>query len=170
MTHLNEEQIAELLAASPREFVEDSDLASLQAHASECAECGAEIARMKESLALFREASAAYAEAHLNRVPAWHPPARRPLMVQSAYWAAAAAAVFLAALVPMQMAFRHRANPSAQPPVVAVTQHAPAETDEALLDSVNRELSESVPTPMQALADPTGGAANSSQNSTQRTN
>jgi anti-sigma factor RsiW len=170
MTHLNEEQIGELLAASPREFVEDADLAALQAHTFECAECGAEIARMKESLALFREASAAYAEAHLKRVPASHPPARRVTMLQPAYWAAAAAAVFLAAFVPMQTAFRRPAQPPAQPPVAAVTQHAPAESDEALLESVNRELSESVPTPMEALADPTGSTASSSQNSTQRTN
>jgi hypothetical protein len=31
-----------------------------------------------------------------------------------------------------------------------------AESDEALLEDVDRELSASVPAPMQALADPTG--------------
>jgi hypothetical protein len=35
---------------------------------------------------------------------------------------------------------------------------AESESNEALLEDVNRDLSASVPTPMQALADPTTGA------------
>ncbi|HEX3572557.1 MAG TPA: hypothetical protein VHU44_17195 [Acidobacteriaceae bacterium] len=173
MNHLDEQQFAELLSASRRELSEGAtgpELAQLQAHACECSECAAELASMRDSLALFREASTAYADAHLNRLPAWRPPARRASMLQSAYWAAAAAAVFLATFVPLQMANRHPVQPPIQVPVVVAPQQAPAETDEALLEDVNRELSESVPSPMAALADPTGTSTNASQNSTQRTN
>jgi hypothetical protein len=173
MNHLDEQQFAELLAVSRRELCEGAtgpELAQLQAHACECSECAAELARMRDSLALFREASTAYADAHLNRLPAWQPPARPASMLQPAYWAAVAAAVFLAIFVPLQMANRHPVQPPLQVPVVVAPQQAPAETDEALLEDVNRELSESVPSPMAALADPTGTSTNASQNSTQRTN
>lgn len=169
MTHLNEEQIAELLAASTRELATDSSLAGIQAHASDCPECSAEIARMKESLALFRMASTAFAEAHLKPAPAWQTPSRRLIMLEPVYWFAAAAAVALAAFIPLQTAIRNPTQPVIQAPV-AVAKHAPAETDDALLQDVSRDLSESVPTAMQALADPTGSAPQSSQKSTQRTN
>jgi len=167
MNHLNEQLIAELLAASPRELRETPELAEAQAHAVACAECAAELTRMQESLALFREASTAYADAHLRRVPAFQPPVRRPFL-QPVYWAAAAAGLLLAAFVPTPL--RHPARPAPQLPVVASPQQAAAESDEALLESVNREVSESVPTPMAALADPTGSNSQASQNSTQRTN
>lgn len=173
MNHLNENQFAELLAATPRELREstaESELTALQAHTCECPDCAAELARMREGLESFREASTAHAVAHLNRAPAWQPPARRAFAVQPAYWAAAAAAALVAALIPVQIANHHHSQPPAQQPVAVVQQTTPAESDEALLDSVNRELSESVPTPMAALADPTGSGTQTSQNSSQRTN
>ncbi|HKO19574.1 MAG TPA: hypothetical protein VJU82_11885 [Acidobacteriaceae bacterium] len=164
MNHLNEQQIAELLAASPQDLQEIPELAELQTHTLACAECGAELTRMQESLALFREASTAYADAHLRRVPSFQAPARRRFL-QPVYWAAAAAGLLLAAFVPI----RHPAPPAPQLPVIASPKQAPAESDEALLESVNREVSESVPTPMAALADPTSSNSQPSQNSTQRT-
>lgn len=173
MNHLNEQQFAEMLLASRRELSEPpggSELDALLAHISECSGCAAELARMRDSLALFREASTAYADAHMNRLPAWQPPARRAFVLQPAYWAAAAAAVFLATFVPLQMANRHPVQPPLQTPANVAPQQAAAETDEALLEDVNRELSESVPAPMAALADPTGTPTKVSQNSTQRTN
>lgn len=169
MTHLNEEQIAELLAISPRELATDSSLAGIQAHASDCPECSAEIARMKDSLALFGQASTAFADAHLKHVRAWKTPSRRLTMLEPVYWLAAAAAVTLAAFIPLHTAILNPAQPVIQAPI-AVAKHAPAETDDALLQDINRDLSESVPTPMEALADPTGRAPQSSQKSTQRTN
>jgi hypothetical protein len=167
MNHLNEQQIAELLSASPREVREVPELAEAQTHAAVCADCAAELARMQESLALFREASTAYADAYMRNLPAFQPPVRRPFL-QPAYWAAAAAAVLLAAMVPAHL---HDPEQAVQQPIaVAVQQAPPSESDEALLESVNREVSESLPSPMAALADPTGSAAQVSQNSTQRTN
>ena len=166
MKHLNEEQIAELLAASPGDLQQLPQLIAAQAHAAACAECAGELARMQQSLALFREASTAYAEANLHRVPVFRPRMQRPLL-QPVYWAAAAAGLLLAVL-PMQV--RRPITPAPQTPVAATPQQNQPESDEALLESVNREVSESVPTPMAALADPTGSTSQASQNSTQRTN
>ena len=171
MNHLTEQQFAELLAASPREVDEisaGSELAS-HIHVSECADCAAELTRMRESLALFREASTAYADTHLHPVVSWQTPARRSFGFQPAYWAAAAAAALLAGFIPLQMALRHPA-PKPDQPIQTVAQRTPAETDQALLDDVNRELSESVPTPMAALLDPAGSSTEASPNSTQRIN
>ena len=174
MNHLNKQQMAELLAATPHELRQstaNSDVAALQNHASECATCAAELARMRESLDLFRDASTAYADAHMKRIPAWQPPARRTFVLQPVYWAAAAAALLVAGIIPLQMATHHSPQQPVQAPLTATGQpNTPAESDEAFLESVNRELSESVPTPMAALADPTGSSTQASQNSTQRTN
>lgn len=166
MNHLNEEQIAELLAASAAELRELPELTAAQAHVAACAECAGELARMQQSIALFREASTAYAEANLHRVPVFQPRTRRPPL-QPVYWAAAAAGLLLA-ILPMQL--RKPAQPTTQQPVAATPQQNQFESDEALLESVNREVSESVPTPMAPLADPIGSNSQASQNSTQRTN
>lgn len=176
--HLNEEQIAELVAASPRQLRElsrnpdqDPSLAAIQAHAAECAECAAEIASLRESLALFRDASSAYADAQLDHMPVFRPPAQRPVLRQPAYWATAAAAVLLAGFLPLQTHFRQREKAPAPVLPAEIAQHAapPSESDEALLEDVTRELSATVPAPMEALADPTGSASTST-NTTQRTN
>jgi hypothetical protein len=89
---------------------------------------------------------------------------RRPLL-QPAYWAAAAA-LLLAAVLPLQMLHRRAVPP---PAAVAVTApDRPTVSDEALFECVDSEISEAVPTPMQALADPTSNATSSVSNSTQR--
>jgi anti-sigma factor RsiW len=173
MNHLNEEQFALLLAATARDLREsapDSELGAVHAHASQCPECAAELTRMRDCIELFREASTAHADAHLTRLPAWQPPARRSFVLQPGYWAAVAAAALIAALIPLQIGSHHRPQPPAQQPIAVAPQHTPAESDEALLESVNRELSESVPTPMAALVDPTASGTHTSQNSSQRTN
>ena len=78
------------------------------------------------------------------------------LALQPAYWAAAAALV-LAAFLPMQMMHRHSLQ--AAPAVATTVADRPAQTDEALLEDVNQAISASVPTPMQSLADPTADVA-----------
>ena len=161
--HLTEEQFGELLAPS----TETSDRALAEAHIASCEQCSAELASLRDSLSLFRTATGAFAENEFRRLPQWsasREPVRRPLF-QPAYWAAAAA-LLLAALLPLQMFHRH---PPASPVVAAVTTpDRPAESDEALFESVNSEISEAVPSPMQALADPTSSTTSSLQNSTQR--
>jgi len=161
--HLTEEQFGELLAPS----AETSDRALAEAHLASCEQCSAELASLRDSLSLFRTATGTFAENEFRRLPHWSASrltTRRPLL-QPAYWAAAAA-LLLAAVLPLQMFHRHSPEP---PAVVAVTTpDRPAESDEALFESVNNEISEAVPSPMQALADPTSSTTSSLQNSTQR--
>ena len=162
--HLTEEQFAELLAA-PRSADAVSTTSAAQAHLAECPTCAAEIASMQESLALFREASTVLAEAHLREIPRPAFPVRRPVLLPyPALWAAAAA-MLLAAFIPIER-MRERSTARESPVVAQAPASHNAESDEALLDDVNREISESVPTPMQALADP--AATTPTQNSDQR--
>jgi anti-sigma factor RsiW len=169
-SHLNEEQIAELVAASPRELTQNPALAALQAHAFKCAECAAEVDSIRETIALFREASSAFTQSSLSNLPALRPPARVSLLHQPLWWAAAAAAVLLAAFLPSQIRLRQAANTPAPTAVVAQRAAIESESDEALLEDVNRRLSASIPSAMAALADPTSNSLNASPNATQRTN
>jgi len=168
-THLTGEQFGELLAGSTATNSPASSAA--EAHLLACEKCAAELATLRESLCLFRQASNAYADSGLQRLPQMTLPARPAVSttLEPAYWAAAAA-LFLAALLPMQMMRQHPLRPV---PVASVNAPGqPVESDEALLEDVNREVSASVPTPMQALADPTAdgsaGIETSIQNSIQR--
>jgi hypothetical protein len=69
----------------------------------------------------------------------------------------------------MQLSRPHiRQSPSSSP---AILEDRSAQSDEALLEDVDRDTSASVPASMQALADPTDGAASvnpSVSTSTQR--
>ncbi|HWB33178.1 MAG TPA: hypothetical protein VG714_08410 [Acidobacteriaceae bacterium] len=170
-THLTEDQFSELLtgAAPP----DGSVLSMAEEHVLHCEQCAAELDSLRESLSLFREASTAYANEQLRRMPLVHVrvtqvhrPLLRPMLL------AAAAALLLAAFVPMQMLLR-----SASPAPVQTVRHTlPAESvqryavesNEALLEDVRRATSSSVPDAMQALADPTAGVDLVQQNSSQR--
>jgi hypothetical protein len=164
-THLTEDQFGELLSASTNAAVLPTSPA--EAHLLACEECAAELASLRESLTLFRHASSAYADNQLRGLPQLSIPARpaHALTLEPAYWAAAAA-ILLAAFLPLQTLRQHPVQTA--PPVAATVADRPAGSDEALLEDINREISASVPTPMQALADPTAGMAASVQNSTQR--
>jgi anti-sigma factor RsiW len=171
--HLNEEQIAELVAASPRELTRNPALSALHAHAFKCAECAAEVDSIRESIALFREASSAFAQSNFDNLPALRPPARVSMLQhQPLWWAAAAAAVLLTAFLPSHLRLGEAAKTAAPPPpaVVAHVSASRSESDEALLEDVNRRVSESIPSAMAALADPTSNSLNASPNATQRTN
>jgi hypothetical protein len=85
--------------------------------------------------------------------------------MQSTYWVAAAAVV-LAAFLPMQMLHRRALQPA--PAFSVAVADSPVESDEALLEDVNREASASVPDPMQALVDPTSSVDASVSTSAQR--
>lgn len=153
--HLTEEQFGELIAASAKSAA--ADTAPAEAHLSSCEQCAAELASLRECLSLYREASTAYADRELRNMPQVKLPPRRPLLFPApalAYWAAAAA-ILLAALLPMQTLLRHSTQPAPVAARIAPSAAAAFESDEALLDDVNREESASVPTSMQALEDPT---------------
>jgi hypothetical protein len=173
--HLTEEQFGELIAASAKAA---ADIAPAEAHVRGCEPCAAELASLRECLSLFRDASTAYADRELRRIPRVKLPARRPLFFPSlepAYWAVAAAAIFLAALLPMQTLRRHAVQPAPAVAVGAANASVGTESDEALLEDVNREESASVPAAMQALEDPSGsttstGIETSNETSDQRKN
>jgi anti-sigma factor RsiW len=170
--HLTEEQFGELIAASAR--TSSSETLITEAHLLGCEQCSAELASLRECLSLFREASTAYADNELRRMPQVSLPARRPLLFPAlapVYLATAAAAIFLVTLLPIRQL--RTAHPA--PGVAVRVAEAPSESDEALLEDVNSEVSASVPAPMQALADPTADASSTStgietpvQNSDQR--
>ncbi len=157
--HLTEEQFSELLACSAEAAAPEATPA--QAHLLLCEACATELASLRESLSLFRQASSAYADDQLRHRPRWTIPDRRalPSTLVRAYWVAAAA-MFLTALLPLQVLRRHSVQ--SPPAVAASVAERSSQSDEALLEDVNREISASVPTPMQALADPTATAASSS--------
>jgi len=143
--HLTEDQFGELFLGSGH------DSSTAEAHVLICEKCAAELASLRESVSMFRQASSIHAENELRRMPQIAVRRRAVPFFEPAYMVAAAA-LFLAALLPMQ-ALRHYALQPA-PAVATVAATQPAESDQALLDDVDREISVSVPTSMQALADP----------------
>jgi hypothetical protein len=120
------------------------------------------MASLREAIALFREASDAYAEQELRGIPRWKLP-RQPVFRKAfvpVYWMAAAA-MFLTALFPLQVLRRHALGRSPAVATTATVSNAAssAQSDEALLEDVNRDISASVPASMQELDDPTEDAS-----------
>lgn len=156
-THLTGEQFGELMGGTTETV--SAELAQAEAHLLVCEQCAAELAGLREAISLFREASNAYADEELRSRPRWILPARRThsQSLVPAYWVAAAA-MFLTALLPLQVMRRHTHAPPAAgvSSVAASVADRNAQADEALLEDINSEISRSVPASMQALADPTG--------------
>jgi hypothetical protein len=155
--HLTAEQLDELLVCPAGA----SELTPAEAHLLACEQCAAELASLRESLFLFRQATSTYADRQLRLLPRWRIPLRAHVL-QPAYFAAAA--ILLISLVPMQMAHRrdalHHPAASTMAPVAVSNgdQARTAESDNALLEDVYTEVSASVPTPMQALDNPIASA------------
>jgi hypothetical protein len=162
--HLTHEQLCDMvLARSPHPL--SSDYVALQHHLSSCPACSAELASLRTSLALFREASTSYSQQQFTRLRADNIPTLSKTLVQPIYWAAAAV-LCIAAALPITL---HRQNPST--PVSSASTIKPANlpsSDEALLEEINQELSAPVPSPMQPLADPTASSATTPSTSSQR--
>jgi hypothetical protein len=159
--HLTDEQMNGLLA-SPA----GGDPAA-ESHLQTCEACAEELAGLREALALFQQASSVHANQELARLRSLDRPAypvlptRRPYS-QALFWATASA-VLMAAILPLEMHWQR--NLSTPTGAAAVATPYTAESDEALLEDVNSDLSRSVPASMQALDDPTGTAGSSSATS-----
>jgi anti-sigma factor RsiW len=147
--HLTPAQLDALL--SPNASARDA--AAAEAHLLLCPACAAELDHLRDSISLFRQASSNHASRELNNLQPLSLPTRSLLFpaLQPTH-RFAVAATLLVALLPLQ-SFRARPIQSAEAYAVADT----TESDAALLDDVDREVSASVPTSMQALADPTEG-------------
>jgi hypothetical protein len=159
--HLTAEQLDSLLApsATVAAAAPAGPLAPAEDHLLACPQCAAELARLRDSLTLFRDATTAHADQLLRRIPRVTLPSRsyRPAL-ESAYWVTAAA-MGLAVLLPIK-ALR---QPSPQPASTAAVADSQSQSDAALLDDVDRAISASVPASMQALDDPTGANPISAQ-------
>jgi hypothetical protein len=163
--HLTEDQFGELLTHTAGPALESAEV-----HLLACDQCASELAGLRDSISLFRRASNTYADNELRRLPPVSLPARGTLSPALAptYWLAAAA-LFLAAILPMQSLRQHTLH--AAPAVSAGTPESTSQSDEALLEDVDSYSSASVPAPMQALADPnfsSTGITATIQNSDQR--
>lgn len=162
-SHLTGEQFGELMAGTTE--AAGGELALAEAHLLMCEQCAMELASLREAICFYREASNAYADEELRQRPRWILPARRstPRSLAPAYWVAAAA-MLLTALFPLQLMRRHSIAPAAASvsSVAASDAGRDTQSDEALLEDVNSEISASVPTSMQALADPSDDASTAS--------
>lgn len=166
--HLTHEQLCDfILDLAPHPL--SSDFAALQQHLANCPACTAELADLRGSIALFRDASTAcahqqLAESRANNI-ALIP--RPRAFFHPIYWATAAAMI-LAAAIPLTL---HRPSEPPSAPATTVTTAAPApQSDEALLEEINQEISAPVPSSMQPLVDPTDSSATAETNTSPRTN
>ncbi len=166
--HLTHEQICDfILDLAPHPL--SSDFAVLQQHLANCPACTAELESLRGSISLFREASTAcahqqLAEFHANNT-ALKP--RPHSFFHPIYWATAAAMI-VAAAIPLTL---HRPSQPPSAPATTVTTSATAtQSDEALLEEINQEISAPVPSSMKPLADPTDTAATAQTNTSPRTN
>jgi hypothetical protein len=176
--HLNHEQICDILLAETGQSSSDSPASGVDAHRDhlrDCLICASELELLRQSISLFRASSIAYTDRELRprRLPTpfvslnLNKASSRRHGTHSLLWAAAALA--LAIGVPLGL---HR-HGSAPLPSASIAVSAPAqsiESDEALLEGINQDLSTAVPSPMQALADPTASATQTQSDTTQRTN
>ena len=158
--HLTTEQLNDLLLSpsiAPNTQVDR--------HLRACSACAEELLSLRASLANFRSAATSFAYHQSTLVPrtAAPAPSSRLLSFRAPLSWAAAAAIVVAAVLPASM---HRLRPKPSPAPVTVAPHT-QQSDEALLEEINQNLSAPVPSAMQPLNDPTGSLSNSTN--TQRT-
>ena len=145
--HLTDQQIAELL--------DNTAGAITQQHLLRCAHCQSEVAGLRASIANFRAAATAMAAAEtpaLERRPA-PAPAATPAFRRTA-WAASLATA--AAMLALSVSLIHPAHPvhDGVTPETTAPANVAAESDEALLDGIQQDLSTSIPPSLQPLAVP----------------
>lgn len=143
-SHLNSEQLERVLAGRPSYEVSQ--------HLGKCARCVEDVASMREVLGNFRSATTVSAEHHRQMaVPLV------PSRVPTAAWVMASVVLFAGIATPF--AVRRQPVP---PVVVGVSPQTSATiSDEALLNSVQNDLSASVPESLLPLADTSTNAVNS---------
>lgn len=148
--HLTSEQMDGLLFAHDAGRDEAAAL-----HLKACPACSAELAELRSSLGVFREATTELAE---RRRPRQNLLSSRPTSARDgfrsvpAYFALAASLAVTAVIVPLVRPLR---KPEAPVPI-KVSEPAVAPDDDALLMEIDQQLDASVPAVMEPLADPTG--------------
>jgi hypothetical protein len=129
--HLSQQQIDEWLMGNRP--------AEVESHLRSCEVCEDALARVSEPLTMFGAAVRSWSEEHMGPLPVRAQARRR----NAGWWRVglAIATLWLAIAVPV---YRHHQE-TQQAALTAVQ-------DEALLQQVDRELSQSVPAPMEPLA------------------
>ena len=174
--HLTHEQLCDVLLASSAHIPEQESFAveAAEDHLRNCLLCSAELQNLRASLSLFRHATHSYAEAVYAR-PAINKASIAPsprTISHVRYWAIAAL-LLVVVLLPLSL-HRQHASVAPEPAAAAIVSSQTTESDEALLEGIAQDLSTSVPSPMQPLADPTAGLAaaqyTAAQSNSQRKN
>jgi hypothetical protein len=190
--HLSHEQICDLLLSDRLAAAPAVDAAQElhQEHLQGCLICTSELELLRSSVTSFRTASVAVADRAMARRPLQAAfqamdAKRSTRQLTPAFFWAATALIFTAA-IPLGL-FHTNLNPflKHEAAVVAtnntdsstaatgsaandtIASNASIESDEALLEGINQDLSASIPSPMQALAGPVSTPANSKTSSQQ---
>lgn len=137
--HLTSEQLDSLLRSKDNE--------ETKLHLAQCPLCAEEYNALREVLQDLRNASQSLATDQLHHKPL---PSIMPQRPRIALWAMAAAAIAMLAAIP---SLHHgvQQTPSPSAPIAAMKHANPAE-DEALLNSIESDLSANVPDAMEPLA------------------
>jgi hypothetical protein len=169
--HLSHEQLCDVLLADMSQAPADP-LDMQREHLTSCLICASELDLLSGSVSRFRASSNDYVDRQFARrrlrqpFAALYQPYSRGFFNQPLSWTVAA--LVLAVTLPIGMHFR---RPVASPANTLVSTAAQTtESDEALLEGVNQDLTAAVPSPMQPLADPTASEAQPTSSSTQRKN
>jgi hypothetical protein len=163
--HLTHEQLCDFLLGNPDTDATSARLTARneasQEHLRDCLICASELDLMRSSVEGFQAASTALADRELARRPIRprfapiYGAQQRGLITLAFVWATAA--LVIAAIIPLGL-LNPRFNPMVEPntistqPVVATD--SSSQSDAALLDSIDEDLSAAIPTPMQPLAGP----------------
>lgn len=134
MQHLSEREILDWqLNEQPLE---------VRQHVAECAGCRDQVSNLESSLSLYRESVHGWSDAHQSRVrrPVWSTPSRWQLWRRATFQWATAAVLALAVVVPV---YTHR--------VMEERKEQRAKADQALLEQVDREVSQTIPDTMEPL-------------------
>jgi hypothetical protein len=176
--HLDHDQLCDFLLATEG-AAQDAAHGARQQHLDNCLICASELDLLRTSVTGFRAASIAVANRALARRPLEAPISARNGSRSSRYisptffWAATA--LLFAAVLPLGL-YHQNLNPFLKPHLVAPVSTASTapthtlESDEALLEAINQDLSAAIPSPMQPLAGPAASTASTQPDSTQRKN
>ena len=154
-THVTDEQMYELLQPNASELP----------HLQICPECQAEVSILRQSVANFRSAATGFAAVEALKHP--------PLAARGSSWffgpkvwaasfatAAAVLAVSISMLHPVHNSTGTQPSRSGSAPQAALT----TESDDALLEGIQRDLSTSIPPSLEPLAVPAASSGTSTQN------
>ncbi len=160
--HLTHQQICDLLLATQPVGVDASaepQQEAQQQHLDACLICASELNLLRTSVIGFRDVSVAIADrAFARQTRSSLLPVERNTRTLTPTFFWAATGILFAAVLPLSL-FHQNLNPMLKqhisPPTVATSASVPAttvETDEALLEGINQDLSASIPSAMQPLA------------------